>query len=124
MTLDVYMSMLNTKTLTCHIYILNTLLNAKHRLPLSPRSLTTKTVVVSTSKAHSEAWRLSVENGLCAPDIYKDPLGCCYKRLDFSIDQRLAVYCISYSLRTPRVAFPKFGLLDEQCIYISSPLLC
>lgn len=28
-------------------------------LPLSPRSLTTKTVVVSTSKAHSEAWRLS-----------------------------------------------------------------
>lgn len=90
-------------------------------LPLSPRSLTTKTVVVSTSKAHSEAWRLSVENGLCAPDIYKDPLGCCYKRLDFSIDQRLAVCCISYSLRTHGLLFLSSGCWMNS-VSVSVPL--
>lgn len=37
MTLDVYMSMLNTKTVTCHIYILNTLLNAKRRTSFEPK---------------------------------------------------------------------------------------
>lgn len=92
-------------------------------LPWSPRSLTAKTAMVSTSKAHSEAWRLSVENGLCAPDIYKDPLSCCCKRLGFSIDRRCAVGSISYSLRTPWIAFSKFGLLGEQCFCINSTLL-
>lgn len=58
-------------TLNFHIYMLGTMLNASCKTSFEPRAFTAKTMIVSTPKAHSEAWRLSVECGLYAPDSYE-----------------------------------------------------